>query len=439
MFQDDCACTVNEVELFDPIPKQIVLDKAQWVDFHPVNNVNSDGPIEFIINGSTDEFLDLSNTMLQVRVKLVNGQNSNNLTDVDVVGPVNNWLHSLFSDVTLTVAGTVVEGGDQHYAYKSYLTNLLSHNKGSKATQLQACGWFKDTGEQMNVGTAANSGFTKRKGLAATSATVELCGALCLDMAMQNKYLLQNVDIGIKLNKSKDNFSCLIYTGGNVNNRAQTIKVKIEKAVLYTRRVKALPSLMNSIEEKLNFENAVYHIQRTVIVPYTIPNGSHSHTKESLFRGLMPKAVFVGFVRNDAYNGSWSQNPFNFHHFNINHLALYREGEPIPYRPFTPDFANKHYMREYMSLYQSVDIYNKSEDFDISMVEFGNGYTIFGFNLTPDLSIGGHAQTSRDGNIRLEVKFSTAINTTVNAIVMGIFDGRIDITKHRNVICDWKS
>ena len=84
-------------------------------------------------------------------------------------------------------------------------------------------------------------------------------------------------------------------------------------------------------------------------------------------------------------------------------------------------------------------MYNKSEDFDILLNDFANGYTLYAFNLTPDLSLAGHAQTARDGNIRLEMQFSTALTQTVNVVVMGVFDGRIEITKHRNVITDWKS
>ena len=94
---------------------------------------------------------------------------------------------------------------------------------------------------------------------------------------------------------------------------------------------------------------------------------------------------------------------------------------------------------EYMSLVQSLDIFNKNEDIDLTLKEYRTGYTLFGFNMTPDLSIAGHAQTARDGNLRLELKFATALDTTINVVVMGIFDGRIEITKHRNIITDWKS
>ena len=438
--QYDCECTVNETEFFDPVLKQIALEKGQWVDVHPINNItSSEGPIEFAINGSVDEFIDLNNTMLQIRVKIVNAAANANLAAADVVAPVNNWLHSMFSDIMVTLSNTAIEGGNHHYPYKAYLTNLLLHSAKSKETQLQSSGWYKDTASQMNAATAANVGFTARKTSVLESKEVEMCGPLLLDSFLQNKYMLHNVDIGLKLLRSKPEFQTLIHTDAGVNGRATAVKVQITRAILHVRRVKALPSIINGIEEKLNFQNAVIPIQRTEMLTYTIPQGNQSHSKESLFRGQMPKMLFVGLVRNDAYNGTYTQNPYNFQHFNLNNIGLYREGEPIPYRPFEPNFANGCYVREYMSLIQSLDLFNKPEDDDISLAEFANGYTIYAFNLTPDLSIGGYSQTSRDGNIRLEMKFSQALETTVNVIVMGIFDGRIEITKHRNVITDWKS
>lgn len=434
-----CSCSLNELEFFDPINKQVLLDKSQWVDIYPLNNLSPNGPIEFNINGSADELLDFNNTMLSLQLKIVNATGDANLIADDVVAPVNNWLHSCFSDVILTIGGTQVEGGNQVYPYKAYLINLLTHGETSKKTHLKSSGWYKDTSGKMNLGTAANVGFTARKTLKGTSATVDLCGPLLLDFFMQNKYCIHNVDIGIKLVPSKPEFQSLLLTTAGTANTATALKVVYEKAVLFVRRVKAVPSFINGMEEKLNMQNAVYPIQRSEVITYTIPQGNTSHNKESLFRGQMPKLILAAFVRNDAYNGTYAQNPFNFQHFSTNQLALYREGEPIPFRPFVPDFTNNKYQREYTSLIQSLNIYNKSEDIDLSPEEFANGYTIFGFNLTPDLSIADHAQPIRDGNIRLEVRFSEALAQTINVIVMGIFDARLEITKYRNVLMDWKS
>lgn len=435
----DCSCTLNELEFFEPINKQVILDKAQWVDIHPLNNLSSNSPIEFNINGSTDELLDFNNAMLHLQLKIVNAADNANLRDTDVVAPVNNWFHSCFSDVILTIGGTQVEGGNQNYPYKAYLMNLLSHNKGTKETQLQSNGWYKDVAGHMNAHTDTNTGFTARKTLKGLSVSVDLCGPLLLDFFMQNKYCLHNIDVGIKLVPSKPEFQTLMFTANTVDNRATALKVIYEKAVLYVRRVKAIPSFINGLEESLNSQNAIYPLQRTELITYTIPQGNTTHNKESLFRGLMPKLVLVGFVRNDAYNGAYRQNPFNFQNFTINQLAMFREGESIPFRPFTPDFENNKYQREYMSLMQAINIYHKNENIDISPTDFKNGYTIFGFNLTPDLTVADHAQPIRDGNIRLEVKFGTALAQTVNVIIMGIFDAKLEITKYRNVLMDWKS
>lgn len=438
MMDNDCACSLNETEFFDPINKQIVLEKAQWVDIYPVNTLSTTAPIEFYINGSNDEFLDLNNTMLQVKVKIINATGDANLENTDVVAPVNNWLHSMFSDVSLTLSGTQIEGGNYHYPYKAYLTNLLTHNKGSKETHLTTSGWYKDTENQFDNGTTANSGFTKRKGLVLSSKTVELCGPLLLDFFLQNKYLLHNVDVSIKLMQSKPDFQTMILTAATVADRAKAVKVVISSAVLYVRRVKALPSKINMIEESLNLQNAVYPIQRSELVTFTIPSGSKSFNREAIFRGQMPKLLFIGFVRNDAFNGLYGRNPFLFENMKISSLAIFREGESIPSRPLAPDFTNDLYAREYVSLIQALELFNKAEDVDISPSEFKLGYTIFGFNLTPDLCVAGHAQPIHDGNIRLEVQFASATDTTFNCIIMGIFDGRIEITKYRNIIQDSK-
>ena len=436
MQMHDCPCSINEIEFFDKFPKQVVLQQAQWNDYHPLNNVsNNDGPIEFSVNGSPDEFIDLNNTMLQLQLKLVNAVNNADLTDDDQVVCVNNWLHSAFSDVQLAINGTLVEGGDHMYPYKAYLSNLLIFDRGTKETQLQSSGWFQDTHGQMNTTANTNIGYKDRKAWMGKSKLVEMCGPLLLDMTQQNKYLLQNTDFTIKLLRSKPDFQVL-YTA--VANKATNFTVVIQKAILHVRRVKALPSIMNEIEQQLNLENASYPLQRTQMLTYTITSGSQSHIKDALFRGRMPKAVFVGLVGNRNFNGDKITNPFDFAHQNVNHMALYKEGESIPFKPFTPDYTNDLYMREYVSLLQTLNQYNSSENLNITPAQYKEGYCIYGFNLAPDLNIAGHAQTLTDGNLRLEVGFSAATTEVLNVVVMGIFDGKVEITKHRNVLCDWK-
>ena len=175
------------------------------------------------------------------------------------------------------------------------------------------------------------------------------------------------------------------------------------------------------------------------MLTYTISRGDLSHAKENMFRGQLPKFLLVGMVTNKAFNGSWETNPFNFQHFGVNHVALYREGESVPARALTPNFTNKLCTREYMSLYASLELYNVNEDFDVSLIDYSQGYTLFGFNLTPDLHMTEHSQPYREGNLRLELKFGTALTEAINVVLLAIFDGKVEVTHHRSVITDFKN
>ena len=56
-------------------------------------------PYEFAISGAGDDYIDLFNTYLFVEAHIVNTDGSNIDSDTDV-GPVDLWMHLLFSDVS---------------------------------------------------------------------------------------------------------------------------------------------------------------------------------------------------------------------------------------------------------------------------------------------------------------------------------------------------
>ena len=56
-------CSKSELDLFQVPPTQISFEAARIVDYHPIANIEN-GPIEFFISGSSDEYIDLSQTFL---------------------------------------------------------------------------------------------------------------------------------------------------------------------------------------------------------------------------------------------------------------------------------------------------------------------------------------------------------------------------------------
>ncbi|GFV41636.1 uncharacterized protein TNCV_3627871 [Trichonephila clavipes] len=60
------------------------------------SNVFDNAPVEFHISGSAEDYIDLSQTQLYVKAKIVKVDNTP-ITKDDTIGPVNLFLHSLFS------------------------------------------------------------------------------------------------------------------------------------------------------------------------------------------------------------------------------------------------------------------------------------------------------------------------------------------------------
>ena len=53
--------------LFSLPPIQTAVDGSQWVDRSPVSTITSSSPTEFIVSGSGEDYMDLNNTLLEVK------------------------------------------------------------------------------------------------------------------------------------------------------------------------------------------------------------------------------------------------------------------------------------------------------------------------------------------------------------------------------------
>ena len=110
--RQSCEGVKTELDLFTVPPTQNCITDSHVVEHQPTASLDSGGPIEFFIPGSGDDYMDLANTMLHVQVKVTRA-NGNNIDAGEPVGPVNNWLHSLFSQVDLSLNGTLVTSSSQ--------------------------------------------------------------------------------------------------------------------------------------------------------------------------------------------------------------------------------------------------------------------------------------------------------------------------------------
>jgi len=91
-----CKCLKSELDLFSVHPTQTSIVNGNWIEYHPLNTVGDGSPIEFDINGTGEDYIDLANTMLFVRAKIIRPDGTN-ITNDTPIGPTNLWILSIFA------------------------------------------------------------------------------------------------------------------------------------------------------------------------------------------------------------------------------------------------------------------------------------------------------------------------------------------------------
>ena len=428
LLQDSPECAKSELELFSLPPTQTVIERGQWVEFHPLANVSDAGPLELNVSGSGEEYLDLSQTQLYVKAKILNNDGTI-LKDKSKVGPVNLFLHSMFSQVDISLNERLVSSSNNTYPYRAMIEKLLNHGFDVKTSQLSSELFFKDTAGRMNVYDPAdpnpNEGFKKRADLTKLSTTVDMIGRLHLDMFHQERLLLNMVDVKIKLIRSKPEF-CLLGDEG-------PFRVSLEHASLFVRKVKVSPGVLLGHAKSLEKTTAKYPINRVLCKAYSIPAGNMSFVQDNIFIGQMPHRIVIACVDNDAFNGNYKKSPFEFKHYNINFMGVYIDGQPVPHNPLQPNFEKNNFIRAYQNLFINAE----NKGLYLSRSEFSDGYSIFLFELSADLCDGSHLNLIKHSNLRLEIKFGTALSQTISLLVYAEFENLIEIYKAQNILYDF--
>src|SRR5438552_13346074 len=314
------------------------------------------GPIEFNITGNND-LIDLTSMALHVSAKITKADGSAYAADSSTakveVAFINNVLHSLFSDIIVSINDTIVEGGELQYNIKSMINTLFTYSTQTMEKHLFASGFVKDQAGKMDD--VANTGYVARKGWTSGGASKDFYGKLFVDMFQQHRYLISNVNMRIKLIKAAYNFTL------SCNMTGEKPKLVIESAKLYFKRVKPHPSILQNIEANLSRGGMVhYPINRIDIVSIPVAANTLDIFKEQLFYGRVPKMIVMAMADNEAMSGVYNKNPFNFKHNDVKHLDLRISGTSKPLLPLMPpNFKGKSCLREYMSLLETMSILGK--------------------------------------------------------------------------------
>ena len=406
------------------------MQEGRWDAYSPIASITDGGPVEFLItNADKDTYLDLSNTLLFVKAKIVKADGTA-LVEADKVAPVNLWLHSLWQQIDVSLNDKLITASTNMYPYRAYIESLLSYGDETKTTQLCAALWHDDTPGKMDVVGANNRGYVARALRTSQSQVVDMMGRFHCDMFLQNRPLLNNVAVRLRLTPAKDTFS-LMGEGA--------YKVNLEEVTVFVRKLKVSNGLLLGHLNALEKAPAKYPIRRVLTKYFSVPQGHTLVNEQNLFLGNLPKRLVIGCVGNRAFDGDYAKNPFHFQHFDTNYIALNVAGRQIPAKPLTPDFEGRNYVRSYLNLFANTGKLFHDEGNAIKPYDFAAGYTLFCFDLTPNLTDDQQIGLVRKGDLRLEMHFAKPLPETINVVCYAEFDNIVEIDKTRNVLCDFSN
>lgn len=432
----------NELALFQPVPVEHAIHETKWVNFRPTNQISDSGPIEFNISPTSSYYVLLSKTYLNIKVKITKKDGSS-ITN-DNIGLTNLALSSCFRQCDVSLNQQIINPSvNTNYPYKAYIDILLKYNHSVKDCQLQGEGYYKDSAFYFDR--SDNPGQTIRKEWTKDSITADFQGVLHVDLAQQDRAILNNVGINIKLWQSNDEFR--LFSGVTDNESiVKDYKLDIVDAVLKVCYLKLNPSTMLAHNERLNSQVARYPYWKSVVKSFAIPQGSYSFSIEDLFFGSCPNRLVVGFVLSSAYSGDMGKNPFNFQNFNLNFLEFSLDSVSVPGTPFTPKYVEdpnsgagntpkktykNGYITEYLSLFQYQ--YPQKDGNFITREEYPGGYTLYVYDIKPGTNKHLFSKPI-SGHTRLSGRFDTALEEPIVAVVYGSFPDKFAIDQSRLIV-----
>ena len=264
------------------------------------------------------------------------------------------------------------------------------------------------------------------------SGSIELLTKLHSDIFNTDRYLLNGVDINIKLIKNTSDF-CLMH------EKVANAKIRIDQAILILRKAKISPTVMNAHYLTLEKATAKYPVKRCIVNTYTITKDVQNYLTPPLSNGVLPFRVVAGLVESEAYNGSPSKNPYNFQHFYLRSISLSLDSKNLPYfKALEMDYESDKYVRAYNTLFEGIDGPTAIYGNGISREEYPNGYCLYAFNLAPDSCSSDNFNVLKTGNLVLDLSFSKSLTKPVMLIVFMEYDNMLEINKSRKIFKDYQ-
>jgi len=439
------TCGINKVDELGLLPPvQESVESSQYVEVPCLTSLPRDdqSSLEFRIDKS-DGALDLSSMYLHIRgqildkdgkainkeivdevLKLLEKKTKTEADKAEIkklekslahVAPTNMFSCSLFSDVEVLISDQRV-GQGTHYPWMAYTKALLDTPRSVKETTLKAAGWVPDKPLCFDICGDGNPGFKTRESSYGDSDTVDMVSKVTLGVEFTPRVLPVQTEVTLRFARSEPIF-CIMADKG-------TYKVKIDEAKLYVLKFKLTEQALHRQSQLLSSEGISYPVKRYETRTMSLMKGAQN-VDWVAFAGRLPRRVYLWQVAQDAYNGVYQKNPYNFKSFGLSKAQiLANEQSIITSQPTASTYRNNMlYMNRAMIC----------EDLPCDPVDFTDGYFVIAADVSRDHSSRcNYVDYPVNGNLRILFDYTEPVKESIVIFCMGEFDATLQIDSNRN-------
>lgn len=417
-----------EIDIFEGLTYDVSIENTTVATYYPLHPLDSkSSPIQFTIQGNDLHYLNLAESKLYIRAKIVDKDGADIAHNADktvaAYAPINNLLHSMFKNVSLHLNDVEVTPKTGHYPYRAYIETLIAKGKDYKKSQANAAMYYKTKDE----GSTTDDGWKARMNRVDRSAVFEMIGRPHLDMLQQNKFIPPTVDVKLTFFKADNAFA--IQTAGTA--APTDLQLKILEAEFHVVKHTIQPSEM--VKQLKRWETGVpatYPLREVQMKSYSLPIGTQSHNNESLISGFLPDRIVIGLVDAAHIHGTYPSNPLVFKDYNLSNITVTCSSEEVTSFNMDVDFQDARSVRAYSALFDGLGLSNCDSGIELTMDEFTSSKALFVYDLR---HLRGAFATPRHGNVMISLKFKAALPQAITVMTYLEYQSVLHINSDRQV------
>ena len=423
------------------------IDHTYFDVYTPVNNYENDKFIEFRLPKIPYIFTDMSSIYLSfdanIRKKVKEDANWSGFKPTengDHYDVTNAFAYTLFSQLSIQMNGIQV-CNEANYALLSYIRLITQFPKDEieklgKLLHLE----FYDEIQSSFVNDEYFQGLDIKSPVYNRLSNlrkhgVHIYAPLITDICQLNMYMLDNVEIIIKLLINED--STIINTSQQqinlASNKPKKYSCNLSNMCLHVKKIKPSENSYNAFIKTLTPSNNItpflnYIFTSKLSRQIHLPNGQNDITLEMPFGSTIPEKIWILFQKYDNFNTkSFKENLLFLENLNLMQIHISINGSTI-YNIYS-NFPNKNVGELYNNTLNCLPVKNHLLTFE----HFIHGKTLLGFQLV-NYDDSADIRSPLTGVLKINLRFKDKLADPAIVFIIGECLSALSVNINRDII-----